>query len=178
MSLGQGLDLQALGMSVFNAVVAHYAAAAPSVEPLPLRQYCAAGDAVNVAWDCEQFTVSLQAIGYGSAPDAGTLSAQSGSNLSVFGVRHAVFAAQLVRCVAQTPENAEFPAVAAMQADGLRFFRDAGVISQALTELASRLRQSLGRGVQIITGDVLPVGVEGDLVGMVASFTVTAGELT
>lgn len=177
MSLGQWLDIATLGQHVYDAVVAHYAAAPLPIEPLPNRKYIAAGDAIATAWDCEQFTVSCQAIGHGPAPDAGTPSAQSGTGYGVFGVRHVVFAAQLVRCVAVTPDGEDFPAVAAMHADGVRSLRDAGMLSQALTELASRLRQGLGRGVSITTGDVVPVGPEGAHVGLVAGFTVTAGEL-
>ena len=177
MSLGQGLAITDLGVKVFDAVVAHYAAAGPPVTALPARRYIAAGDAIVVPWDCEQFTVSCQAIGYGPAPDAGTLSAQAGGNYSVAGVRHAVFAAQLVRCVTTTPDNADFPPVAPMHADGLRSLRDSGMLSQALTELASRMRQGLGRGVQIQTGDVVPVGPEGGFMALVAGFTVTAGDL-
>lgn len=177
MSLGQGLDIVGFGTRVFDAVVAHYAAAVPPVSPLPSRQYIAPGDAINVAWDCEQFTVSCQAIGYGPAPDAGTPSVHSGTNYGVYGIRHAVFAAQLVRCVATIPDNADYPAVADIHADGLRSLRDAGMLSQALTELAAELRQGLARGVAIQTGDVVPVGPEGEFMALVAGFTVTVGDL-
>jgi hypothetical protein len=176
-SLGKGLAIAELGAKVFDAVVAHYAAAAPPIAALPARRYIAPGDAITVPWDCEQLTVSCQAIGYGPAPDTGTLSAQDGGNYSVFGIRHAVFAVQLVRCVATMSDNGDPPPVATMQADGLRSLRDSGMLSQALTELASRMRQGLGRGIQIQTGDVVPVGPEGEFMALVAGFTVTAGDL-
>ncbi len=180
MSLGQRPRVAELAQGIFNAVVDHYAAAGVDIEPLPTRRYVAAGDANAAAWDCEQFTVSCQLIGWGPAPDSGFPSAQSGAGVGVFGMRHAIFAAQLVRCVTtvSNPDGEEdFPDPADLNLDGLRFMRDAGMLSQALVELASRLRQGLDRGVSIQTGDVIPVGPDGGFVGAVAGFSITLGSL-
>lgn len=183
MSLGQGLRVDILANNILRAVEDHWAAnATPDDLPLPDRRYVAAGDPNNVAWDCEQLTVSQQGIGWGSSPDAGTPSGQIGSGVSVFGVRHVVYVVALVRCVPTIPDGnltkRSYPTTAEMQLSGMRYMRDSGLLSQALVEMATRMRRDLGREGAAQAGMVTPVGADGGFVGAYGVFQVTTGELS
>lgn len=170
MTLGQALDVHAVGRSLFLAVVDHFAARTqPEYQDLPTRRYLATGDSSSVAWDCEQFSVSLEGIGAGSSQDSPAPSRQPGVQTGVSAVRFATFMASLVRCVPTMDDNGNFPPVADMDAAGDQFLRDAGLLSQAVVEWGSQMRRSLGPSAQVVLGDVLPAGPEGKFAGLICS---------
>lgn len=179
MALGQALDVHMIGDSLFNAVVDHFAARSqPEYQDLPARRYLAVGDSSSVAWDCEQFTVSLEGIGAGTAPDSPSQSSAPGVQTGVAAVRHVILMCSLVRCTPTVSDSGEFPSVESMAAAGALFFRDAGLLSQAVTEWASRMRRNFDSSAQVLVGDVLPAGPEGAFAGLVCSAQVTAVKLT
>jgi hypothetical protein len=170
MALGQALDIWAVGNSLFQAVVDHFAARSrPEYQDLPPRRYLATGDSSSVAWDCEQFTVSLEGIGAGSSQDAPAPSRQPGVQTSVSSVRYVTFMVSLVRCTPTMDDNGNFPPVEQMAAAGDQFLRDAGLLSQAVVEWGSQMRRSLGPSSQVVLGDVLPAGPEGKFAGLICS---------
>lgn len=178
MALGQALDVHRIGKSLFDAVVDHFAARSqPQYQDLPARRYIATGDASSIAWDCEQFTVSLEGIGAGPSQDAPAPARRPGTGVSVSSARHAIFMCSLVRCVPTMDDSGNFPPVAALATSGELFLRDAGLLSQAVVEWASQMRRQLGPSSEIVLGDVLPVGPEGIHAGLICSAQVTVTEL-
>ena len=176
--IGQRLNLVEIATTLLDGVVAHYAAATdPAVDPLPARRMIKAGDPAADAWDCEQLTVALQSIGYGQSDDATPGVTQVGVAAGL-GMRHAIFEIALLRCVEVVDDTGTAPPDATMYAEGVRFMRDAGMLSQALTEIASRVRQGLAPHGVVRPGQILPAGPEGNIVGAVGLFQVTATELT
>jgi len=172
---GKAINTAEIGQVIFDGVVAHYAAAS-AAEPLPARRYLAPGDAAAVAWDCEQFTVSLIGVGLGVAPDAAQLSAKPGTHSGVAGMRHAVYSALLVRCTPTIDRDGP-PEVAVLDPAGRAYLRDVGLISQALVEIGSRLR-GLDRSAVITAGNVQPIGPGGGFVGLEGQLTVSTVHLT
>lgn len=169
---GKGLRVDTLAETLLARVIAHFGAAGVD---LPTHRLVTAG---APAWDCEQLTVTLVGIGWGQAIDSATESARPGSPMSVFATRHAVYAVSLVRCVPQ-PNDHDMspPSVADLTASGLQFMRDAGLLSQALVEVASGLRNTLGPAGSVQAGMIEPIGPDGGFVGMDGQFIVTSGEL-
>lgn len=172
---GQAINTQQIGQAIYDGVIDHYAAASAAV-PLPERRYIAPGDAAAVAWDCEQFTVSIIGVGLGVAPDVATGSAKPGTHASVTGMRHAVFSAMLVRCTPTIDEDGP-PEVAALNPAGLAYLRDVGLISQALVEIGTRLNR-VDRSAVITAGNVQPIGPGGGFVGLEGQLTISTVHLT
>lgn len=177
MTSGTAINVRALATQMLDAVRTHWANAPGA--PLPDRQYVAPGEPRATAWDCEQLTVSLGGVGWGPAIDAGPTSPRSGTPASVASVRHAVLYVQLVRCMPTSGKQNVSPTVAALQAAGEQFMRDAGLLSQALVSWASTVRTLLPQmpteSVQV--GVIEPVGPSGGFVGLEASAIVTAAQL-
>jgi hypothetical protein len=168
-SVGQGIEVDQLAQVLLAHTVVHFDAA--GVE-LPEHRVVTAG---APAWDCEQLTVTLVGVGWGQAPDSATESARPGSPVSVYAVRHALYAVSLVRCVPLP--NPDPPSMAELNAAGLRFMRDAGLLSQALVEVGSGLRNQLGPAGSVQAGMIEPIGPEGGFVGMDGQFIVTSATL-
>jgi hypothetical protein len=170
-SLGQGIEVDQLAQVLLAHTIVHFGAA--GVE-LPEHRVVTAG---APAWDCEQLTVTLVGVGWGQAPDSATESARPGSPVSVYAVRHALYAVSLVRCVPVPDEQGAAPTMAELNAAGLRFMRDAGLLSQALVEVGSGLRNQLGPAGSVQAGMIEPIGPEGGFVGMDGQFIVTSATL-
>jgi hypothetical protein len=178
--IGNRLNILEIATTLRDGVVAHWAAHTdPAVEALPDRRLLIGGDPAVLAWDCEQFTVALQGVGNGQSDDAVATAPQLGSGVSVANVRHAIFEVMLLRCVATVDDDGERPPDATMNTEGERSMRDAGMLSQALTEIASQVRQQLLEPGGIArVGQILPVGPEGGFSGHVGLFQVTSARLT
>jgi hypothetical protein len=181
-TLGRGIGVRTLALSIQDAVVQHWAAATGDVQPLPDRRLIAAGDPGSQAWDCEQLVVSLTGIGFGPAQDsAPPVTPRAGSPASILSVRHAVFNIALVRCIpGPTGRSATPPSVEALNAAGERYMIDAGMLSQALVWWASRTIKSVlpGDGASSVQLGVIEAGeAAGNMVGMEASAIVTCAAL-
>jgi hypothetical protein len=170
---GLGLALPDLARRVLDGVVAHYDAVDAKCKPservnLPARRVIAPGNPRLVAWDCEQLVVTMSGIGVGQAPGEGGRPAGRGNPISATGLRHAVFAVQIVRCVPESRDGTSPPPDDVLTAAGLALLRDAGLLSQALVEICTQVAGGLGAGARVVPGAV--AGVEGSL-------AVTAGGL-
>lgn len=180
---GQGIAVRDLAVKVFDSVIEQWTAAVadnPDLKPLPDRQYIAPGNPSLVAWDCEQFVVGLEGIGWGMAPDTQNPSPQASAGASVMSVRHAIFNLQLVRCTPRIPEGRgaqAYPPVDEMHESGLAFMDDVGYMSQALVHLVSQLKQGLPRSALVQAGAVTTLGAEGGFHATEATLAITAGEL-
>lgn len=179
-SFGKGLNVGDTGEELLAHVIAHYEAAAPgTVTELPARRSLLAGDPREVAWDCEQLTVCLDGIGFGQALDAAASpSPRTGAPISAVGLRHAVIAVSLVRCTPAPGADGSPPSTAALMAAGLTFFRDCGMLSQAVVTYAGILRDRLGgddRSVQC--GAVTPYGPTGGYHACDVAIAITVPEL-
>jgi hypothetical protein len=172
------LDVHAMAGKILAAVVAHFAASTnPADADLPDRRYVGAGDPLAVAWDCEQLTVTMQGVTTGAAVDARPLSPRSGTPSGVALVRSVTYVVSLVRCHPTQNDAGDPPPVADLEAAGVVFARDMGVLSQALVELASQLRENLPVGQTVQAGEVAPVGPDGSFVALVAPVSFTVGTL-
>jgi len=173
-ALGKRIYVAELAQKVLDGVVAHFDAADVA---LPDRRYIAPGNPQLIAWDCEQLVVSLTGIGWGSAPDAAVGSVKPGAQMSVQGVRHAVFSIQLVRCTPKSNDTrTPWPPAAEIQAAGVDFMRDSGLLSQALVTLLAELRQGLAqdRSGVVEAGALTSLGPEGGYHGMEATLAITS----
>lgn len=178
MSTGQGIELRTIATELLAWVGQHWATD-PDTAPLPDRRLILAGEPGQIAWDCEQLTVTLLGIGWGQALDASApTSPRAGGPVSVWAMRHAVLHVELVRCQPPIDNRTNKPTDPDMQAAGLSFLRDAGLLSQALVEYASRLGGTLPREASVQPGVVEPFGPDGDFHSLRATFAVTAAELT
>lgn len=176
MAEGQAISVQSLAEKLLAAVEQHYAAAGAQ-HALPDRRGVIPGEPRGIAWDCEQLTVTLAGIGWGNAQDGSPSSPQAGNAASVISVRHAVYAVTLVRCTPVSGRNGQPPTMDALQAAGLLYMRDAGLLSQALVEFASKLRQQLPREARVQPGIVDPVGPLGGFHALETTLAVTAAKL-
>lgn len=173
-ALGKRIYVAELAQKVLDGVVAHFEAANV---PLPDRRYVAPGNPQLIAWDCEQLVVSLTGIGWGSAPDAATGSIKPGSQVSVQGVRHAVFSIQLVRCTPVSKDSrTPWPPAEEIQAAGVAFMKDSGLLSQAMVTLVAELRQGIApdRSGLVEAGALTSLGPEGGHHGMEATLAITS----
>jgi hypothetical protein len=177
-SFGKGLDVASTAQDLLDHVVAHWAAVSPgSAEPLPARRLLAAGDPQTIAWDCEQLVVSLQGIGFGPAVDASPApSPRAGVPLSAQALRHAVLAVDLVRCT-PSPDNNGNVAVDVLNAAGLVFMRDCGLLSQAVVTFAGILRSRLSDIASVQCGAVDPIGPTGGFHAAEVTIAITVPEL-
>lgn len=171
---GQAINIAALANMMLAGIIDHYAAAGDST--LPARRLVVPGESRTVAWDCEQLTVSLVGVGWGQALDMSSPSASAGPHTGVTALRHAVLAATLVRCT-PVPAGNKAPTVAALQAAGDQYMRDAGLLSQALVELCSRIRQGLPSEAKVQPGAVEPIGPSGMFHALETTLAVTASRL-
>jgi hypothetical protein len=178
-SAGQGLALREVSSTLLDAVVEHFAANGTIGDrPLPDRRLVVAGSSSEVAWDCEQLTVALAAVGWGSSPEMGQGTVPFGTAAGAMAVRYVLYSVQLVRCTPVPDEDGEPPSAEELMAAGLSFQRDAGLLSQALVMAASRLRPHLPRGAVVQAGAIQPVGPQGEYVGMEGEFIVSVTELS
>jgi hypothetical protein len=171
---GKGLDLVSVATQMLDVVVAQFEAAG---HPLPDRRYVAPGDPGEVAWDCEQFVISLDGIGWGQAVDESQVSPRAGTPVSVMGLRHAVFSLSLVRCTPQPVARASLPTVEAVNEAGLIFLRDAGLLSQALLNISVELGRALRHEGNVQAGAVETAGPSGGYHGLQGSLAITVGAL-
>ena len=175
-TLGRYLDLPTVATTVLNAVTAHFAAG--GVE-LPSRQSIAAGSPNEIAWDCEQLTVALQGVGWGQAEEAFSQNVQTGTGMSAQGSRHAVILVGLVRCTPTLSSDGNPPTPEQITSGGLAFFKDAGMLSQALVTACADLKNAvaMGRGNVARSGLIDPIGPSGGFVGMVGSIYISLTDL-
>lgn len=171
--IGQALNIATLGSQLLAAVEQHFA---PTDNPLPERRGIVPGEPRTIAWDCEQLTVSLVGIGWGQALDAASPSPQAGGSAKALSLRHAVLAVTLVRCTPSPTRNGP-PTMEKLNAAGLGFLRDAGMLSQAVAEFVTRLRQGLGPESLVQPGAVEPVGPSGGFQGLECTLAITAAKL-
>lgn len=177
-SLGKRIYVAELAQKVLDGVVAHFDAVP---RELPDRRYVAPGNPQLIAWDCEQLVVALTGVGWGASPEAAAGSVKPGTQMSVQGVRHAVFSIQLVRCTPVSKDTrTPWPPPEEIQAAGVAFMKDAGVLSQALVTLVAELRQSLAldRSGSVEAGALTSLGPEGGHHGMEATLAITSLMLT
>lgn len=171
---GQGLNTKQLAQSLFDYVQQAYSVATDT-EPLPARQVISGGDIRLVAWDCDQFTVSLTGIDI----DVPAQTPTTPGMLKATALRHVALTVQVIRCAA-TPTgsgpNMKPPTQEMITAVGLQTMRDAGLVSQALFEWATRAVSPDGP-MGILTagvGAIIPVGPQGGLIGVEGQVVVTA----
>lgn len=185
-SLGKGLAVKDIAKRLLQAVEEHFAAA--SVD-LPDRRYVSAGAMQNVAWDfpddavvCGQVVVTLEGIGWGQSSVATAEYPKPGSHVSAVGIRHAVYAVQIVRCTPSTNANARrsvTPLAVDLQAAGEAYMDDAGLLSQALLTMTSELRHNFlpDRSGIVQPGLVSPVGPDGGMHAVQGGLEITVGTL-
>ncbi len=176
MARGQAISVESLSQKLLAAVVDHYTAAG-AADALPARRGVIPGDPRGIAWDCEQLTVTLAGIGWGPAVDTTVLSPQTAAQTSVMALRHVVLAVTLIRCTPTGSRTGLPPEMAALEAAGLQYMRDAGLMSQALVELCSKLREGLPREARAQPGIVEPVGPSGGFHALETTLAITAGAL-
>lgn len=179
MTAGQGIDVASHAVDLLDAVVRHFASAPPGNE-LPARRLVVPGESRAFAWDCEQLTVALVGIGWGPADDSGPIAPRSGNPASVSGVRHAVFAVQLVRCTPSQTERVkgtEYPSRDALHAAGLQSMRDTGLLSQAITEYVTGYAPRSPLGVSCKAGVAEPIGPTGGFHAVESTLVISVGEL-
>lgn len=179
-SFGRGLNVADTAQDLLNHVIAHYAAAAPgTVSPLPERRAVLAGDPRTVAWDCEQLTVSLDGIGVGPSQDSqlAVPGVRMGSPLSATALRHAVFSVSLVRCTPAMSEDGTPPTAEELNAAGLVFMRDCGLLSQAMVTFAGILADRLPDTASVECGAVQPFGPSGGFHAADTAMAITVPEL-
>lgn len=174
MPAGQGLDVGRIATVMLDGLIAHWHAAAGT--SLPERRMIAPGSARGIAWDGEGLAVSLGGIGIGAAPGQETGTPRTGNPVAQI-LRHAVFVVQLVRCTPESHNGVTPPDAKKVTAAGLSLMRDAGLLSQALTDLATPVRSELGQGGSVIVGAVDVLGPQGGLAAVEATLTVTASRL-
>lgn len=178
--IGNRLNVLEIARTLRDGVAAYWAAHTdPDVAALPDRRLLMSGDAAVVAWNCEQLTVTMQGIGNGQSDDTAATAPQIGAGTSVFNVRHVIFEVLILRCATAFDDDGESaPPDTVLEAEAETFLRDAGMLSQALTEIASQVRtRLLEPGGIARVGQILPVGPEGGFVGNVGLFQVTSARL-
>lgn len=172
---GLALAIAPIAQTVLAAVVAHFDAATGVT--LPARQVIAPGDPAGIAWDCDQLVVTMSGIGVGQAPGEGAQARQVGNQVSSMGLRHAVFAAEIVRCVPESQDGTTPPPAAELTTAGLALMRDAGLLSQALVDVCTAVSAVTPPGAKAVSGAVTVLGPEGGFAAVRGSITVTAGLL-
>lgn len=184
---------------LLDGIERHYARAEVA---LPERRYIAPGGPREVAYDCEQVTVAASGIGWGQSPSKSQQDSRAGGPMAALSLRHVVYAVAVVRSVAD-PDGAgssdlwdpeddpAYPSAATLHALGLRHMRDMGLVSQALVNAATEVRnlpaiKALGPEVRrspaqvdglVTPGVVESLGPAGGYVSVEAAFTVTVGEV-
>lgn len=173
---GLGLAVANIAQQILDGVVDHFDAAAGVT--LPGRRVIAPGNPRLVAWDnCEQVVVTMSGIGIGSAPGENAGVRSSGNPISAMGVRHAVYAIQITRCNPESKDGRRPPADDTLTEAGLGVMRDAGLLSQALVDVCSKVVDGLPKGSRVSPGAVEMLGPEGGFVAIEGSVAVTVGIL-
>lgn len=167
---GQGLNSAELAQSLFDYIAQAYSLAS-GTEPLPVRQVISGGDIRLVAWDCEQFSVSLAGIDI----DVPQQTPVTPGRLIATSLRHVAFTVQIVRCTAPMDSKGHVKPEE-ITARGLQTLKDAGLLSQALFEWTTRAVSPDGpMGILAAsTGAVIPVGPQGGLFGVEGQAVVSA----
>jgi hypothetical protein len=176
-SLGTGLRVDTLAQSLLDTINDHFAAG-PTANALPARQYVAAGDPNDVAWDAEQLTVCLQGIAWGVAEESYPQNVQVGANAMALVTRHAVYEIELLRCLPTTGLKNGVPDLAALNEFGLSYLRDCGLMSQATVAFAAELRHGLAVGAIVRPGIVTTKGPQGGYVAVNCPFYISAMDLS
>lgn len=175
---GLGLAVAAVAQLTLDTIVGHY----DGVDgvTLPARRLIAGGNPRLIAWDnCEQVVVSMSGIGNGPAPGLGGTARPTGNPISAMGVRHAVFAVQITRLNPESRDGGQTaPPAAEVNKAGLAAIRDAGLLSQALIEVCTKVAAALPPGSQAVAGAVETLGPEGGFTASEGSLAVTIGLLT
>jgi hypothetical protein len=140
-----GLDVAGLAQLVYDHVTQHILDAGVT---LPDRRIIAGGDTSSIAWDCEQWVLTMPGIGRGVSPNLIPGNTKVGVQFSVAGLRHVKFDAVLVRCEPTAP-NGEAPPAEQITTAGLSLLRDAGLMSQAMVMAASAITGGLLPGSQV-----------------------------
>jgi hypothetical protein len=130
-----------------------------------------------VAHNCEQVVVTMSGIGVGPAPGEGGRPAGRGNPISATGLRHAVFAVQVVRCTPESRDGTTPPPEQEVTDAGLAYLRDAGLLSQALVDVCTRVAGGLPIGSRVVPGAVEALGPEGGFAAVEGALAVTAGLL-
>jgi hypothetical protein len=181
-TLGRWIDVLGAVQIVQAAVLRQFEAC--GVE-LPDRQYIAAGLPAEEAWDCEQLVVACQGVAWGVAEEAYQQTVQSGTGMSVQGTRHAVIEVSLVRGITTTNQGRNGqPSVEDMNADGVRFMMDCGIMSQGMIIAASDLAAdgiktaaTFPNGLVARPGIIDPIGPSGGYVGVNSTMYVSLTDL-
>lgn len=174
MTAGQYVDIPGTATTILAGVVAHFAA---SRVELPTRRLIAPGDTRAVAWDCEGVLLTCGGILWGQGPGvASSVGRRTGNPVSV-GARYAVFAIQIVRSTAEVEHDGEDPPTpAALTKAGLAMMVDAGLLTQALVELAGK-NGALARAGMATAGDVVFLGPSGMFAATEGHLAVTVASL-
>lgn len=175
-SLGKGLDIGGIATDLLAGIEEHFAA---SEVELPEARFVTAGNPQLVAWDCDQLVVGVAGIGYGWAADKASLSPKDASQLSAVGLRHVIFSVQLVRCIPSsgTGRTRSIPSPESLHEAGMKFVRDAGLLSQALHTAVGKLSAALKNTGLAEAGAISTLGPEGQYAAVDGSVMVTAGNL-
>lgn len=174
MPAGQGLDIGGVAQTILAAVVAHFDAAAGI--SLPARRFVAPGSPRMIAWDGEGVAVTHSQITVGSASGQNAGPFRTGSPVSSTGLRNASFAVQIVVCVPESVDGTKPPTVEKLTQSGIQLMRTAGLLSQALVDLATPTRPAIGTGA-FTGGGVEVLGPVGGLACVEGSLTCTVGTL-
>lgn len=175
MTTGRGINVLQIAQDWFASVVGHFQQAGIT---LPARRGIVPGEPRAVAWDCEQFVLTLGGIGFGVAVDASSQSTAPGPETSVTALRHCVMDLTLVRCTPQPARNATAPTIEALDAAGQQFFREAGILSQACVEFCTHLRKGFPPEGKVQPGVIEPIGPAGGYHALATVLTVTASRLS
>ena len=173
--IGQAINVRELAGKLLDAIVEHFTGAPDAF--LPARRLIVPGDPRSFAWDCEQLTVSLLGIGWGQAIDATNPTPLAGGPASAMALRHATYAITWVRCTPAPNHDGSPPSLADLDLAGRESMRVAGLLSQALVEFTSRLRQELPPEGLVQPGLVEPVGPSGGFHALESTLSITAARL-
>jgi hypothetical protein len=167
----RGLDVLRFADHVLGYVQAFFAT---NNVALPARQYIAPGLPALDAWDCEQFMVGLVGVTNGGARQGqASVAPRTGAVASVLTQRQAIYGIQLVRC-APRMDDERLPDPAEVNTAGRAHLIDAGLLSQAIVNLASDPPDWFDKAANIDAGQVTPMGPAGGYAGIEANVTITA----
>ena len=173
---GRGLDVAGIACRVFDTIVAHYDALDPDL--LPPRRVIAPGESRSIAWDCDQFVLTFSGVGNGAAPGLQVQPRRQGNPISSMGLRHAVYVAQIVRCVPEPDDAGQRPPKPeTLREAALHLMADAGLLSQALIDVCTQVGDGLPKGTHCQAGAVETLGPLGGFAAVEGSIAVTAGTL-
>lgn len=168
---GKGLAIGPIAQAILATIESHYAAA--SGIDLPDRRIIAPGAPEAIAWDCAQVVVCLSSVESGDAPGEGVTAKAVGNPTSATGTRHATFGVQVVRRSPESHDGHTPPPPDDMTAAGLILMRDAGLLSQALIDVATVIRDAIPAGSKVRTGAVTVMGPDGGYTAVQGSLAVT-----